>query len=224
MWERIRERWTLFREATKGPWRRGFLILFALIGIYDTFVAQFLPRETAASVPNIFEVLRDFGVWLAAWPWWVWVLGLFTTALLSILEFAVRQTRKYQVSEAARKALASSGDKPGRRDYTVAELSTFSSFFAPDDMADITDKTFVSLLLEGPLYAFLESSNVSSIDDNGTGDLTINFSNNLSENYFLKVTTDGSATWEIVERAPDSCRIKFDGVEPSRMKLEFEDK
>ena len=223
MWDRIRERWNLLFEATKRPWPKGLVILFASIGAYDTFLAQFLPKQTAESVPNIFEILRDFGVWVAGWPWWVWVFGLFTTVLLSTLEFAVRQTRKYQVSEAARKALVSGGGNSGRRDFTVEELGSFMSLVAPDDLTKFTDKTFVRLLLDGGLYAFLESSNVDSITDNGTGDLTVTFASDLSDNYFVKVTTDGSATWEIVERTPSSCRITFNGVDPSRIFLEFED-
>ena len=223
MWDRICERWNLFRQATNRPWPKGLVILFVLIGVYDTFLGQFLPKKMAESVPNIFELLYDFGVWFAAWPWWVWVFGLFITVFLSTLEFAVRQTRKYQVSEAARKALVSTGDNSDRRDFTVAELSSFTSFVAPDDLTKFTNKTFVRLLLDGGLYAFLESSNIDSITDNGTGDLTVTFASVLSDNYFVKVTTDGSATWEIVERTPSSCRIKFNGAEPSRMFLEFED-
>lgn len=221
--ERIQERLGLLRVAIARPLPRVFLIIFAAIGVYDTVVAQFLPKDMGDSAPNIFEIAHDLALWVADWPWWIWVLGLFTTAFLSVLEFAVRQTRKYQVSEASRKALVRDGGKPGRRDYTVAELSTFSSFFAPDNMASFEDKTFVSFLLDGSLYAFIDSHNVNSIDDDGAGELTINFAEDLSEDYFVKVTSDGSARWEITDRSPGSCRIKFHGEEPSRIKLEFEE-
>ncbi len=85
--------------------------------------------------------------------------------------------------------------------------------------------TYVKLKMSGRLYDFIESNNVTSITDNGTGDISINFMVPLNpENMIVEVKTgEGSIEYKVVEKSADGVRLQFHAYEPSVVKIEIED-
>ena len=85
--------------------------------------------------------------------------------------------------------------------------------------------TYVKLKMSGAIYDFVDSNNVSSIDDIGTGDISINFTTPLDpENMIVSVTTgEGSIDYKVVEKTAGSVRLQFHAYEPSVVKIEIED-
>lgn len=85
-------------------------------------------------------------------------------------------------------------------------------------------KASVVLRLDGSLYEFVRSNNVLSVTDNGTGDISVNFTEQLNpDTMIINVTTgDGSVDYRIVEKSPDHIRLRFQAYEPTVFKIEVE--
>jgi len=53
----IKQRIALLRVAINRPFPKGLLTFWALVGVYDTFVSQFIPPERGQGFPKVWEIL-----------------------------------------------------------------------------------------------------------------------------------------------------------------------
>jgi hypothetical protein len=74
--------------ALNRPLAKFVLWSWALVGVWDTFGAQLLPKESADKLPRIFDVAVMTGD-LMPWYWWV-IIGLII-AMAFILEYAAQR-------------------------------------------------------------------------------------------------------------------------------------
>lgn len=91
MANRLRDRWLVLTAAFKRPWVRAIGLLFSIIGFWDTFAAQLLPKSLAKKLPTVYEA-AEMTTGLLPWFWWV-IIGL-ALLLVVVLDFAVRQNRR----------------------------------------------------------------------------------------------------------------------------------
>lgn len=89
--ERMSARLVFLRAALDRPWAKALLFIWAIIGFWDTVVAQLLPPEISEKAPTVYvvghKVLSVMSGWL---PWWGWALvGMALLTGLSI-EYAYR--------------------------------------------------------------------------------------------------------------------------------------
>jgi len=99
--ERLRkyaDRATLLRTIVSRPLPRWLFIIWLVITVFDTVIAQFTPRDIQDTIPNIYEVVSLI---LPAWQWEIWlIIGLAGLCFVT-LEFAYRQNRRYQSRDAS---------------------------------------------------------------------------------------------------------------------------
>lgn len=111
--------------------------------------------------------------------------------------------------------------------YSIEELRELSGVLGVGVLRETQQEagTYVKLKMSGALYDFIESNNVTSITDNGTGDISINFAVPLNpENMIVEVKTgEGSIDYKVVEKSADGVRLQFHAYEPSVVRIEIED-
>ena len=94
----LKDRGRLLKAPLLRPRASILLYLFAIIGAWDTFLAQILPKKWADELPTILDAAIMTGG-LLAWYWWViiWLIIL----LGVVVEFSVRQNRKTRTRDDA---------------------------------------------------------------------------------------------------------------------------
>ena len=83
----------MMRAAFDRPVPKVILSIFGVTGAWDTFVAQYLPKEWAKTFPNIYQALEMTSGFLPLWGWAL--LGMALVSGVSI-EFAYRRTKSRQ--------------------------------------------------------------------------------------------------------------------------------
>ena len=118
MWQPRRwfkDRYSDSRDALDRPVPKIVLGLFFIAGAWDTFVAQFLPKECAHELPTVYDVAIMTGG-LLPWYWWV-IVGL--TLLLGIVfEYSFRQRHSPSKTSVSGEQLS------GRRTAPAASATT----------------------------------------------------------------------------------------------------
>lgn len=85
----LRQRWLFLCNATKRPVPRRLLYLWVAVTIWDTIVAQLIPKSWAQRAPRVYEVVEMTTGFL---PIWVWlVVGMIIIAAAAI-EFGYRRS------------------------------------------------------------------------------------------------------------------------------------
>ena len=91
-----KEQGRFLKAALDRPTATVPLCLFAVVGIWDTVLAQLLPRNLAHKLPTFYDVAIMTGG-LLPWYWWV-IIGLLIL-LGFVVEFGLRQGRKISEGE-----------------------------------------------------------------------------------------------------------------------------
>lgn len=63
-------------------------IAWAAVGVWDTVVAQLLPRSLAESAPTVYEAIIAMTGFL---PWWAWIIIGLIILLIVIIEYSVKR-------------------------------------------------------------------------------------------------------------------------------------
>lgn len=94
-----------------------------------------------------------------------------------------------------------------------------------DPSKDTEHKSYAKVSLEGGSYEVQESHNINSVTDNGTRDITFNFTEPLkTEQPIVDIkTASGSIDWRVVEASKESVRIQYENYEPSVVKVIIEE-
>lgn len=88
----------LLRVIVSRPLPRWLLIIWFVITVFDTVIAQFTPRDIQDAIPNVYEVVSFI---LPGWRWEIWLMIGLASLCLVTLEFAYRQNRRYQSRDAS---------------------------------------------------------------------------------------------------------------------------
>jgi hypothetical protein len=91
MLESLNSRIAILKAAVNRPIPRWLLIVWGVITLWDTMVAQLMPPEWAPKMPNTYMVLVMTGGLLL---WWQWVLIGLVLLVLITLEYALYHKRR----------------------------------------------------------------------------------------------------------------------------------
>ena len=85
------------------------------------------------------------------------------------------------------------------------------------------DTAFVKMKMGRSGYEILDSNAVSSIDDNGVGDISVNFETPVEDkNYFVQVSAaEGSIDYEVISRERNGFRLQFSVNEPALVRISW---
>jgi hypothetical protein len=72
-----------FQKLIWQPWKKRTAILIGIIGIYDLFLAQFLPDQLRHLFPTIINVFPRLN-----WAWWTWVIIVLITIIVFMFQGA----------------------------------------------------------------------------------------------------------------------------------------
>jgi hypothetical protein len=124
-------RWQTLGGIAKRPWFRVLLLLWVVVGAWNTIRGEFFPRAWAESLPNTFAFLADIN---RAIPLWGWFLGAALIFVAAALEYAHRTGSaglstgsRVRASLAVRKIPAAASDPTGR-DTSVLEAIHYLAF------------------------------------------------------------------------------------------------
>jgi hypothetical protein len=87
--EHFRQRLVFLPAIGKNPWVRILLVLWALSGVYDLALSQWIPEEYAKRLPKIYRMVA-MTAGLASWQ--VWLLVGATITVGAAIEYAFRKT------------------------------------------------------------------------------------------------------------------------------------
>ena len=87
--EHFRQRLVFLQAIGKSPWVRILLVLWALSGVYDLALSQWIPEEYAKRLPKIYRVVA-MTAGLASWQVWLLVGAVITVG--AAIEYAFRKT------------------------------------------------------------------------------------------------------------------------------------
>jgi hypothetical protein len=85
------------------------------------------------------------------------------------------------------------------------------------------NKTYIKLDLQTFFKegTFPESSNISSVSDDGIGLFTFTFTKEIDPNYVVKIDSDKTVNFEVTSKSSSGATIKFLGDEPGLITVEF---
>ena len=136
----FRRRIEFIKAAHKRRWVRIVYVLFAVIGIWDTAGAQFVPKSMGKKWPTIYELVMSMSGLL---PWWGWVIGALVIALIVTIEYAVRRTVPLKPADAAASSIISNFTAE-RRQIAETEIATLKADPNAENRIEEYPKTFVA--------------------------------------------------------------------------------
>lgn len=94
----LSDRVAYLRAAISRPFPKIALLLFALVGVWDTFAAQFLSPELAREAPTVYTVFFAMSGWLS---WYWWVIAVLTVLLIFAVEYGLKRGRNIVATKAS---------------------------------------------------------------------------------------------------------------------------
>jgi hypothetical protein len=85
----------LLLNVVNRPIPRLLFLLWALVGMYDLLLSQFIPPDLAQDAPRVWQILAKAEPFLPGWPFWAWLLilaGLFAATCFEYVVHTVRQS------------------------------------------------------------------------------------------------------------------------------------
>ena len=99
--------------------------------------------------------------------------------------------------------------------YSIQELRELSKIFGEVKEGQKKTGTYLNMKMIDSTYNIIGSNNITSVIDNGSGDLTLTFETALNpEKMIIRVDADdGSIDYKVLAKSANSVRIKSDGLD-----------
>jgi hypothetical protein len=88
----ISQRFTVLREITQRRWVRILLVVWALSGIYDLALSEWIPESVSSHLPRVYQVVA---MTAGLVPWMVWLLAGAVIIVAGSVEYAFRHKQQF---------------------------------------------------------------------------------------------------------------------------------